>query len=176
MVSKCSVLAVLVLSLGLSAVTHAQDYRYTLSLALGDHDVDTENSEDPHFNELSYNVLVGYNWSKYLVVEAEAFHVPSASGIDVFDERFSFGGDAVGLSLRLQWPLADDFSAYLRLGGAAYKLSDAEIANEPVDETWTQPLYGGGVRGKHWFVEYVNYGEVEDFYLEQLRGGIVIRF
>lgn len=169
-------LLLILLSIISTQAVKADDGGFTLSLAAGAFDVDTDDSEGPHLNELSYNVLIGYTWTKYIAVEAELMHVESASEIDVFGERSAFGGDAVGLSIRLQWPLADDFTAYLRLGGAAYKLSDTELLDEALDESQTQPIYGGGIRGHHWFVEYVTYGKIEDYYPEQLRGGLIFRF
>ena len=174
--SKQKVLPTLILLLLLASPAYAQDQRFTLGLAIGGFDVDTDDADTAHFNELSYNVLFGYDWSRYFALEVEAFRVDEASEIDVFRTRSSFGGDAIGLSARIQWPLSDDFSAYFRVGAAAFDLSEAEIMDEPLDQSWQQPVYGGGIRGDYWFVEYVNYGEIEDFHLEQLRGGVIIRF
>lgn len=79
--------------------------------------------------------------------------------------------------MRLIWPLADDFAAYLRAGVHVFELDeDARLRGEVLDDSWTQPVFGAGVRGHHWFIEYVNYGEIDDFYLEQLRVGFEVRF
>lgn len=107
---------------------------------------------------------------------AEYFHVESALQSDIFNQASAFGGDAVGLSARIQLPLAEDFRAYLRLGGAAFELKDAIWVDLPIETSLTQPITGAGIQGNYWFVEYVNYGKRDDLYLEQLRGGLILRF
>ncbi|MEM9620106.1 MAG: outer membrane beta-barrel protein [Pseudomonadota bacterium] len=167
--------ALAVVCLALSSIVAAES-PFTLSLAVGAFDADTDDSDGPHLNELSYNAILGYEWSRYLALDAEFFHIESDSDFSVFGERSAFAGQAIGLSVRLQWPLADDFHLFLRAGAASFRLSEAELLDEALDDTWHQPMYGAGIRGKHWFVEYVSYGEQDDLYVEQLRGGLVVRF
>jgi hypothetical protein len=45
-----------------------------------------------------------------------------------------------------------------------------------LDESWVRPMYGGGVRGKYWFAEFVSYGKLDDLYLDQVRAGLMMRF
>ena len=131
----------LLLALTLFAqVCQAQEQRFSFGLAVGAFDVDTDDSDGPHLNDLSYSALLGFDWSKYLALEAEFMHVEDDSTIDVFGERSAFSGDAVALSIRLQWPLADDFKAYVRLGGAAFQLTDAEIQDVSLDDQQIQKM------------------------------------
>ena len=150
--------------------------RFTLGGAVGYHDVDTDNSADPHANGYTYALLVGYDWSRYVGFDAEVTRMNRGSDVDVFGRRLSFGADAVGISGRIQWPLDDSFTAYLRLGAAALELDDAELPEGMLDESWVRPMYGGGVRGKYWFAEFVSYGKLDDLYLDQVRAGLMMRF
>ena len=150
--------------------------RFTVGAAVGYHDVDTDDSSDPHVNGYTYALLVGYDWSKYLAVDAEVSRMNRGSDVDVFGRRLSFGADAVGISGRIQWPLDDSFIAYLRLGVAALELDAPEIPEGMLDESWVRPMYGGGVRGDYWFAEFVSYGKLDDLYLDQVRAGLMMRF
>ena len=44
---------------------------FTLGAAVGYHDVDSDDSADPHVNGYTYALLVGYDWSRYVGVDAE---------------------------------------------------------------------------------------------------------
>ncbi len=149
---------------------------FTLGAAVGYHDVDSDDSADPHVNGYTYALLVGYDWSRYVGVDAELMRMNRGSDVDVFGRRLSFGADAVGLSARIQWPLDDSFSAYLRLGAAALELDSPEVPEGTLDESWVRPMYGGGVRGDYWFAEFVSYGKLGDLYLDQVRAGLMMRF
>ena len=149
---------------------------FSMGAAVGYHDVDTDNSSDPHVNAYTYAVLVGYDWSRYLAVDAELTHMRRGSDVDVFGRRLSFGANAVGVSGRVQWPLDDSFSVYLRLGVAALELDDPEAPEEVLDESWVRPMYGGGVRGDYWFAEFISYGKLDELYLDQVRAGVIVRF
>ena len=159
-----------------SAPARAQDSPLTAILGIGNFDVDTDRSDDAHLSEASYNLMLGFDFSRYLALDVEAMHIENASHRDVFDIESSFGGDALGVSARLQWPLAEDFSPYVRVGATALELNDARVNGESLDDSHTLPMYGLGVRGRFWFVEYVNYGKIDELYLEQLRGGVILRF
>jgi hypothetical protein len=98
------------------------------------------------------------------------------SDLDVFGRRLSFGADVVGLSGRIQWPLDDSFTAYLRVGAAALELDDPEVPDGVLDESWVRPIYGGGVRGIYWFAEFVSFGKLDDLYLDPVWAGLILRF
>lgn len=150
--------------------------RFTVGAAVGYHDVDTDDSADPHVNGYTYALLVGYDWSRFIAFDAEVTRLNRGSDVDVFGRRLSFGADAFGVSGRVQWPMDDSFTAYLRLGAAAFELDDPEIPEGTLDESWVRPIYGGGVRGDYWFAEFVSYGKLDDLYLDQVRAGLMIRF
>jgi len=150
--------------------------RFTLGAAVGYHDVDTDKSSDPHVNGYTYALLVGYEWSQHIAFDAEVTRMNRGSDVDVFGRRLSFGADAVGVSGRIQWPLDDGFSAYLRLGAAALELDNTELPEGMLDESWVRPMYGGGFRGDFWFAEFVSYGKLDDLYLDQVRAGLMMRF
>ena len=149
---------------------------FSVGAAVGYYDVDTDNSVEPHVKGYTYALLVGYDWSRYVAFDAEVTHMVREFDADVFDRRLSFGANAVGISGRIQWPLDDSFTAYLRLGAAAFELDDPEIHEGTLDESWVRPIYGGGVRGDYWFAEFVSYGKLDDLYLDQVRAGLMIRF
>jgi hypothetical protein len=149
---------------------------FSVGAAVGYHDADTDDSADPHVNGYTYSLLVGYDWSRYVAFDAEVTRMNRGSDLDVFGRRLSFGADVVGLSGRIQWPLDDSFTAYLRVGAAALELDDPEVPDGVLDESWVRPMYGGGVRGNYWFAEFVYYGKLEDLYLDQVRAGLILRF
>ena len=158
----------------------AQDMAETpwmFGLAVGNFDVDTDVSDDPHLNEVNYGLMFGYQASRFWAVDAEVSRIEVAREYDDFGVLTAFGGYWAGLSARAIWPLAEDFSAYARLGVAAFELDpDSRVRESALDARFTQPFLGVGVRGKKWFVEYLSHGEKDDLYLEQLRFGIEARF
>ncbi len=174
----CSVFGALSIS-GLARADEGFDknYKYSAGLALGNFDIDTSDSDDPHLNELSYSVVLGVAPWRYLAFDAEIMHIDSGEGFDDFDARTSFGGFGYGASARLQWPLAEDFRVFLRSGVSRFELEDsAQLKDVPLKESWTQPMYGVGLRGNFWQLEYVNYGKMDTLYLEQIRAGLFVRF
>ena len=149
---------------------------FSVGAAVGYHDADTDDSADPHVNGYTYSLLVGYDWSRYVAFDAEVTRMNRGSDLDVFGRRLSFGADVVGLSGRIQWPLDDRFSAYLRLGAAALELDNTELPVGMLDESWVRPMNGGGFLGDFWFAEFVSYGKLDDLYLDQVRAGLMMRF
>lgn len=157
------------------ALESTEQKDFSLGAAVGYYDIDTDNSVDPHVNSYTYALLVGYDWSRYVGFDAEVTRMDRGSDVDVFGRGLSVSANSVGVSGRIHWPLDDSFSAYLRLGAAALEL-DAKRSEGVLDESWVRPLYGGGVRGDHWFAEFVSYGKLDDLYLDQIRAGVMIRF
>ncbi|MEM7294065.1 MAG: hypothetical protein AAF420_11820 [Pseudomonadota bacterium] len=151
--------------------------RFALGVAVGNFDADTENSDDPHLNTPSYSLMASFTPWRYLGVDAELFHIANIGENDDFGLRTQFGGDGAALSLRARWPIAEDFEFYLRAGYGVIELSDdAVLLDEPLPDQIEQPVFGGGIRGERWFLEYVNQGKAGDLYLEQLRAGWLFRF
>ena len=126
---------------------------------------------------MSYSFLASVDLSRYIALDAELMHIETTQGFDDFDEVTRFGAQGAAISARVQWPLAEDFKAYIRAGAVWLDLDEgAALRGEPLPSNVTQPALGFGVRGNRWFLEYVYYGEVEDLHLEQLRGGLIYRF
>ena len=151
--------------------------RYSLAFAIGALDTDTSDPDDPHLNELAYSVVLDADVSRFIGIDAELMHLETDRGFDDFGNLSSFGGQGLGVSVRWQWPLAEDFSLYARTGVARFELADDSVFQDlELDKSASQPMYGLGMRGPHWFVEYVNYGKIDALYVEQLRGGLMIRF
>ena len=44
---------------------------FHLGRSMGYHDVDSDEPADPHVNGYTYALLVGYDWSRYVGVDAE---------------------------------------------------------------------------------------------------------
>ena len=157
--------------------THRELGRYSIAFAIGNLDTDTSDPDDPHLNELAYSLVIGADISRFIGLDAEVMHLETDRGFDDFGNLSSFGGQGLGLSVRWQWPLAEDFNVYARTGAAGFNLDDGAVFRDrELDTSVTQPMYGLGLRGPHWFVEYVNYGKIDSLYVEQLRAGLMVRF
>ena len=151
--------------------------KYSIGIGIGNFDTDTDESDDPHLNEIAYAAILGVELSRYFAIDAEIQKIESGQGFDVFGNLTSFGATSVGTSLRIQYPLDEDFTLYLRGGLARFDIEDdATLRDVALDSSYNQPVFGGGIRGTYWFVEYVNYGEIEDLYIEKLRAGLMFRF
>ena len=170
------------LSIAVSAVQGEVDTgggteRWSLGLALGNFDADTSDPDDPHLNEIAYSILAGLELSRYTAIDVELMKVESSQGFGDFGELTRFGGYSLGLSLRAQWPLAENFRVYVRGGAGSFWLDDSVvIRDQALTDKATQPLFGGGVRADNWFVEYVNYGDIDGLHIEQFRAGVLFRF
>ncbi len=151
--------------------------RWSAGLVLGSFDADTDDGDDPHLNEVSYGVVLSYQPSRFWALDAEYSRVEFAREYDDFGVSTSFGARVLGLSGRIMWPVAEDFSLYLRTGLYQFDTDDQSvIQGTPLDDRWSQPAAGAGVRGKRWFVEYIYHGEQDNLHLEQLRAGFEFRF
>jgi opacity protein-like surface antigen len=177
----------MLLTMGLAAAAQAADApsprsltvgdRWSLGLALGNFDVDTSDSDDPHLNEVSYALTLGYQPLRYLAIGAELLHVETARQFDEFNELTAFGASGATVSARLQWPLPEDITPYLRVGYTYLQLDEeTQIADQPTGNSLGQLSFGAGIQGKYWFAEYINYGRLEGLYLEQMRVGLQFRF
>ncbi|MEM1433484.1 MAG: hypothetical protein AAGG11_05475 [Pseudomonadota bacterium] len=150
---------------------------WSLGVAVGNFDSDTSESDDPHLNEAAFSLLASFQPWRFLALDAELLHIETARELDEFNELTAFGATGVSLTARLQIPLPEDISIYLRAGSSWLKLDDeSQVRDSPMATDRTQPTFGGGISGRYWFVEYVNYGQADDLYLEQLRAGMIWRF
>lgn len=142
-------------------------------------DVDYDDGRRPHFESTTINGFVGYDISHYLSVELFVAYAPESSARDDDSFRSLFGGTLFSPALLVKYPLdrVDLLEVYVRLGGSYidYTIATPELGGR-IDDTIFQQNLGVGIRSKSFFLEYVNYGEIESLYLEQIRLGVRLRF
>ena len=143
-------------------------------LGTGFFDVDFERSEQPHFNSSTLNLFAGYRWSPYLAMEGHLDYIARGFATDDDNFRSEFGayGASAGLVLTYFFNDTATTEIYTRLG-ASYLNYDIATPNlgQPENQTDWFPAVAGGLRGRHFFVEYLNHGTREELYLEQIRAG-----
>ncbi len=101
--------------------------RWSAGLVLGSFDADTDDGDDPHLNEVSYGVVLSYQPSRFWALDAEYSRVEFAREYDDFGVSTSFGARVLGLSGRIMWPVAEDFSLYLRTGLYQFDTDDQSV-------------------------------------------------
>lgn len=157
----------------------AQDKRFYWGLGVGAFDADFEDSDLPHLNSSTGNLFTGYDISPYLSIEAQLEGIARDAVIDDDGFKTQFTSIGVAPALLVKYPLdrANLFEAYARLGSTylAYEMSSAELG-KLLEEKKFLTTFGAGIRGKHLYLEYVNYGKIQGLYLEQIRGGIRFSF
>lgn len=149
----------------------------SVAATLGTFDMDTDDSDGPHLNELSYGAILTWQPVRIFAMSAEWLELEEATDTDVFGEFTSFAARGPTVSVSFRWPMAEDLAAYLRAGASRLSVDDNSVLqNRPLSGAFTQPVYGVGLEGKNWFVEYTNYGTIDELHLEQVRAGLVFRF
>ena len=149
-------------------------------LGLGYFDVDHDDSDLPHMESGTGTAFIGYSINDYLGLEIQAEHISTGTDVDADGFRSEFGGSGVSPALIVRYPLdrEDLFEAYVRLGGTYidYELATPTDGGRRVEGTEFQPAFGAGIRTKYLFLEYTNYGQLDELYLEQIRAGLIFRF
>ena len=175
-------LVLVVLSAGSAlacAETPDTEHKWYWGAGAGYFDVDYDDGELPHMESSTYNMFLGYEFNSYLGVELQIEHVNT--GRDFDDDGFvhEFGGQALSPALIVKYPLAREnlFEVYARVGATYlnYEIAQPRLGGRVEDQAF-QSNFGFGVRGNHLFAEYVNYGDREQLYLEQIRAGFRLWF
>jgi hypothetical protein len=171
-----------VLLCGVIVTSHAEEAaapvdrdRWSVGASGGYFDMDVIDSA--YFSSSSVGAFVGFEINRYFALELQVDYVDRGFDTDEDGFRSQFEGVFVSPSLVVKYPLDETLEVYARLGGS---LIDYELANIEVpaltDDSTTQPMAGIGIRSKYLFLEYVNYGQLEEMYMEQLKAGFRFQF
>lgn len=152
--------------------------RWYAGATIGLFDVDYEDGDLPHFDSTAYSAFVGYDLHRFIGLELAVDQITEGSGDRDGNLTSSFEAVALSPTLLLKYPFQESaVEAYFRVGGSwqDYRLQSINSDGVVEDRRWTTAL-GGGLRGEHFFLEYLVYGEEQELIMEQLRLGLRFRW
>jgi len=158
------------------AVSASADDRYWGG-SIGYFDADFDDGNLAHINSPTASVFLGWDINRYLGVELQIENIDRAAEKD--DDGFEtvFSGTGFSPALIFRYPLGENIEPFIRLG-ATYM--DYEVATPilggNVEDAGFQSNVGIGFRFKYLTIEYVNYGDREELFLEQTRIGLKFSF
>ena len=144
---------------------------------VGYFDADYDDGNLPHINSPTINIFAGWNINRYLGLELQVESIDRA--VEEDGDGFLTEFSAVGISpaLIFRYPTNEGIEPFIRLGATYMDYEVAtSILGRRVEDSGFQSNIGLGIRFKYLIIEYVNYGDREELYLEQTRVSLKFKF